>query len=398
MNWDVTRQEVKILLLTVFLALCGGLGLDIHLASLPYIMTSLATTKTIIQQSISVYILGAVSVLVYGPLSDKFGRKPLVLIGLAIFTIANFLIIAVKTATAFLILRFIQGIGAGVCFGLARTIAADVMQNERLAAIGSYFTLIISLSPLFAPVLGGYIQHLFNWQANFIVLACIVFSVFIAFCVFFDETHSDRDNTLNLKMLFKGYTQFLKHPLFMAAGLLGGIAVATNVIYVTLSPFIFQKEFTTTPIAFGWLTGLVGLSGVLTKIISPFFILRSTNHIIMKAGVWLLIISGIVLGVAKVTGNMGITLLLIGACTAMVSLNLVGVTSMAMALSPFNKTRGSAGAIYSAFQVLLSCFMGGFVAALPLPGTTTLAIIYTLLGILGLGLCRLLTQQVDDAG
>ena len=76
----------------------------------------------------------------------------------------------VQHIVPFLILRILQGVGSGVCWGLGRIIAADVMQGERLAATGSYFTLFLSLSPLLAPALGGYVQHWFGWQANFILL------------------------------------------------------------------------------------------------------------------------------------------------------------------------------------------------------------------------------------
>ena len=90
-SFMLTGREIKLLSLTILLAICGALGLDIHLASLPHIMLDLHTDKHSMQQSVTLYMLGAAfSVLIYGPLSDKLGRKPVVLFGLALFCITSF--------------------------------------------------------------------------------------------------------------------------------------------------------------------------------------------------------------------------------------------------------------------------------------------------------------------
>ncbi|MDX2346992.1 MAG: multidrug effflux MFS transporter [Legionella sp.] len=387
-SFGITGKEFKLLTLTILLALCGGLGLDIHLASLPHIMLELNTNKQSMQQSITFYMLGgAFSVLVYGPLSDKIGRKPVVFFGLILFCVTNFLMITVHSVQYFLILRLLQGVGSGVSWGLARIIAADVMQNERLAAIGSYFTLFLSLSPLFAPVLGGYIQHWFNWQANFIVLGVFISIVLISFIIFFEETNQHKDSAaFALKPLLRNYASFFKNRFFVGAVLLGGISLSINIIYITLSSFIFQEQFHTSPIMFGWLTAIVGVSGAVTKVISPVFILKSKNHKIMNAGIMLILTSGIFLLIPSAMSYMNIPLVLIGASIAMVALTLMGTTAMSMALSPFHDKRGSAGALFASFQLFLAFALSGLVAILPYSGTSVLAVIYTLLGLLGIAL------------
>ncbi|MDF1645831.1 MAG: multidrug effflux MFS transporter [Legionellaceae bacterium] len=380
-SFGITKKEFKLLSLTILLAICGAVGLDIHLASLPYIMRDLATDKQAMQQSISLYMLGsALSMLIYGPLSDKLGRKPVVIVGLILFCISSFATMTTKSVSVFLLLRLIQGIGSGVSWGLARIIAADVMQNERLAAIGSYFTLFLSLSPLLAPVLGGYIQHWFNWQANFIILGSIIFVVLVSFIVFFEETNLHlNEHAFKLKILLKNYASLFRHRLFVGALLLGGISLAVNIIYITLSSFIFQEQFKVSPIAFGWLTAIVGTASVLTKIISPFFMIKSKSHRIMRCGIILLWLSSFTLFIASLLDWMNIAIVLIAASIAMAALTLMGNISMSLALSPFHRQRGSAGALYGAFQLLFSFGVSAIAAGMSYSGTTVMTILYIVL-------------------
>ncbi|MDF1678069.1 MAG: Bcr/CflA family efflux MFS transporter [Legionellaceae bacterium] len=375
--------------------MCGALGLDIHLASLPYIMADLGTNKQAMQQSISLYMLGAaISMLIYGPLSDKAGRKPVILAGLALFCVSTIASAGAKSVSLFLWLRFIQGVGSGVSWGLARIIAADVMQNERLAAIGSYFTLFLSLSPLFAPVLGGYIQHWFGSRANFIVLNGVIFVVFMSFICFFEETNQSQvAHALRPLSVVKNYMSLLRHRLFVGALLLGGISLAVNIIYITLSSFIFQEQFHVSPTMFGWLTAIVGFASVVTKIISPFFIIKSKNDRVMLYGIFLLWGSGITLFIPDLFGFMSIPIVLIGASIAMAALILIGNIAMSMALSPFHDKRGSAGALYGSFQLLFSFGMSAVAAGISYSGTTILATLYILLAVFAVLLYKLFIVQ-----
>ena len=131
----MTRKEFKLLSLAILLSICGALGLDMYLASLPYIMSDLDTNRHAMQYSISVYMLGAaISILIYGPLSDKLGRKPVVIAGLFIFCIASLMTIFSKTVSVFLLLRLIQGFGSGVSLAskLYATLSYHFLRHDWL--------------------------------------------------------------------------------------------------------------------------------------------------------------------------------------------------------------------------------------------------------------------------
>ncbi len=381
----ITLREMKLFSLAILLALCGSLGLDINLASLPHIMVYMHTDKQHMQQSVTFFILGVgLSLLIYGPLSDKVGRKPVVIFGLCLACIASYLTVFAQHVTPFLELRFLQGIGSGVCWGVGRIIAADIMQGERLASVGSYFTLFISLSPLLAPALGGYIQQWFGWQANFILLGSIILLVLLLFLLFFEETNvHKRQEAFALRALAKNYLSFFHNRVFIGCVLLTGISMSATIVYTTISPFIFQQQFHTSAILFGWLTAVVGAAGIVSKLISPFFIVRLKKYKSLIMGISLLLFGGLFLSAFALMHLINIPIFLIGVSIAVFALVFIGSITMAMALSPFHDKRGSAGALFGSFQLLIAFAFSSIVASFPHPGTSLLAIAYVILGALG---------------
>lgn len=382
----VTKNEFKLLVITIAIAICGSLGVDIHLASLPHIMVYMHTTKQAMQQSVTLFILGVgLSILVYGPLSDKLGRRHVVIFGLCLACVASFAAAFTKTVEPFLALRFLQGVGSGVCWGLGRIIAADVMQGERLAAIGSYFTLFLSLSPLLAPALGGYIQHWFGWQANFVLLGVVILVVLLLVIFFLDETNKHkRPDAFSIIPLFKTYLSFFSNRLFVGCILLTGLAMSASLVYTTISSFIFQEQFHVSPIQFGWLTAIAASAGVIAKLISPLFILTLKNRRTLIMALSLLFLSGVFLTISNFLHLINIPVVLVGVGVAIFGLVFIGSITMAMALSPFHDKRGSAGALFGSFQLLISFAFSAIVACFPHYGTSILALSYLVLGVLGL--------------
>lgn len=389
-NERLTWTQIKTLAITICMAMCGMLGVDIHLASLPHIMKFMHTDPAHMQQSVSIFLLGmGVSMLFYGPMSDKYGRKPVVISGLSLASIASFLTIFSANIHSFLILRLLQGIGSGVCQGLGRTIFADVLQGERLATIGPYFVLVITLSPLLAPALGGYIQHYFGWQANFLVLGSVLLAVLLIYGFFCPETNQHRNRQLHfVKTLFQNYAFLLRNQLFIACTLISCVGMATYMAYVSTSAFVFQIDFHLSPIAYGWICAIASSGLILSRLISPVIQPRLRSNKMIQLGLYLILISGIWLTSIALFNKATAILTVAGIFLTLFGQAFIQTNTNARALSPFHDKRGSAGALYSAIPYLFAFASSSVIASLShhSHGINILSWSYILFAVIGLAI------------
>jgi DHA1 family 2-module integral membrane pump EmrD-like MFS transporter len=382
MSTPLTGQTIQSLIVLVALGVIGLLGVDIHLASLPHIMAFMHTNKAHMQQSVSLFLLGlGLSLLIYGPLPDNHGRKPIVLIGLSIAAISSFASCFTHHITPFLITRLIQGIGFGVCMGLGRTMVADLLSGEQLAAVGSYFGMFLALSPLFGPAIGGYVQHYYGWQANFMLLGALALFVMVIYSLFCPETnHHKQANAFHIKVLCKNYASLLKHPAFLASTCIAGMAVAATMVYATTSSFIFQDDFHLSPIQYGWICMAASLGMVVGKLITPLCIKHFTSHKTLFVGCMLTALAGLWIIIFNLHGHITLILTIIAISITLFAQAFIATGTMPRALGPFHDKRGSAGALFGSFQMLVafvaSAILGGYAHA----GVMALGISYVILG------------------
>ena len=155
------------MLLTALVAF-GAISTDLYLPSLPAIGAGFAADISQVQLTLSVFLVGfAVSQAVYGPLSDRFGRRPVLLGGLSIYLIASLACMTAPGIGSLIAWRFVQALGACTGVVLGRAIVRDVYGREGAARMLSYMGMAMALAPALGPILGGYLQVWFGWRANF---------------------------------------------------------------------------------------------------------------------------------------------------------------------------------------------------------------------------------------
>jgi DHA1 family bicyclomycin/chloramphenicol resistance-like MFS transporter len=245
---DSMVQDRRIFFLFVITAM-GSVALfatDIYLPALPAMATYFNCTPPEIQASFTVFLLGlAICQLVYGFLADKFGRKKITLIGLALFTFASLLCAYTTTLSEFLICRLLQSVGGGVGSVMSRAIIADRFNRTEAVKVFSTTFPIIGLSGAIAPWIGGYLTAYFGWRSTFYFISAFGFVVWLSVLFFLKESKKEKGEKGRIKQSFGnlfGYADVLRNLNFLGYALVICSAFSVFRCYSVESPFVFDSQ------------------------------------------------------------------------------------------------------------------------------------------------------------
>lgn len=297
----ISRTTPPHIITLVAAAALGPLAMNVFLPSLPGITDYFETTAATSQLSVSLY-LGAVALLqlVFGPLSDKFGRRPVILIAFCIMIIGTLVCIFATTIEWFLTGRIIQA-SASAGLVLSRAIARDITKGTDAAVLIAYITMGMSLAPMIGPLIGGYLDEFYGWQSSFYLT--LGFAIFALSLAYFDLGETNKQKQNSLKEQIEAYPELLRSRRFWGyavtamfssgaffAFLGGGSLLADRVYGLTPSQYGFYFMF----ISLGYLLGNL-VSGRITKRIGINLMMFSGNIIVglgLSASI-LLILAGV---------------------------------------------------------------------------------------------------------
>ncbi len=176
---EARRTPWRLLALLIAMAGVGSLSLNILVPAIPGLATKFAADPATVQLAVSLYLMGlATAQLVFGPLSDRFGRRPVVLAGLALATIASTAAIFAASIASLVSARIAQSLGASTGQSIGRAIIRDLYDREHAASMIGLVTSVVVLMPMVAPLIGGILDTLFGWEAIFVFAALVSFTVF----------------------------------------------------------------------------------------------------------------------------------------------------------------------------------------------------------------------------
>jgi Bcr/CflA subfamily drug resistance transporter len=241
-----------------------GQSIDIYLPSMPSMVTALATSAATIQLTITIGLIGyGATALIYGPMSDHFGRRIIALIGLGIFVAGSILCVAATNIYLLLIGRALQGVGFASASGVAAPAVCDVYTGQDLVKAFSYIGMTMAVMPVVAPVLGGYLQHYFNWHAPFVFLLVYSVLVFTLFFKWFPETNKrTRQNSIHPWHIVKNYISIMGHSRYLGFAFCSVFIFSGEISYVITAPFLLQTKLGVSAVQNGWLI-LVTVAGFL---------------------------------------------------------------------------------------------------------------------------------------
>ncbi|MEM9582580.1 MAG: multidrug effflux MFS transporter [Pseudomonadota bacterium] len=220
----------------VLLAGLSALAMSVFLPSLPAMTAEFETSYAVMQLSVSLYLAcTAVVQLLVGPISDKYGRRPVTLAALSIFVIASIGCMSATSAAMFLIFRMLQAIAA-VTMALSRAIVRDIVSQEESASMIGYVTMGMSLVPMFAPAIGGLLDTAFGWRATFFVMAAC--GLALALLCYADQGETNRSGGMSFKDQIADYPELFLSRRFWGYALAAAFSSGAFFAFLGGAPYV----------------------------------------------------------------------------------------------------------------------------------------------------------------
>ncbi len=387
------RPERLILVLGA-LAAFGPMSVDMYLPSLPDIAAEFAAPTSSVQLTLSAFFLGfAAGQLVYGPLSDRFGRRPVLLAGIGLYVLTS-AACALSAGIGFMIAaRGLQALGGGAGTVVSRAIVRDLFAADRAAQVMSLMMLVMSVAPLVAPLLGGQLLYWLGWRAIFWVLAAFGAACLLAVARAIPETNPpQRRHPLPLAAVRGAYLRVLRHRQASGSILVGSLALAGMFAYISGTPFIYIEIFHVPPQLYGLLFGLniVGMMG--GAYLNSRLVTRLGSAFLLSLGTGIVCGAGLLLLALAWTGTGGLLGIVVPLFFYVGALNLISANAIARTLQHFPHTAGTAAALFGAAQFTLGAVAGTLVGQLHNGTAVPMAAVIAACGVLSLAVERLLSR------
>ncbi len=368
---------IAMVLLILLIGISVTFYSDMYVPTLPAITVAFNTTPTYVQLSITLYLFAvALSQLVYGPLSDRFGRRRVLFTGLIISLVGSVLCVKATSVGDLIVGRLIQGSGIGTCLCLVRAISRDAFEGTRLAKVASYLSMGSSVAATLAPVVGGYFAGWFGWHANFEFLFGFSVGMLLLTWLFLPETLQAQDkDAMRPRHLVQGYLQLFSNKTFMCYVICTSMASAGIISYFTISPYVMQYILGMTMVEYSWLAIFITAVIFSGRLLNVFLLSYFSLEKIVGAGVIFMCLGGVIMLVVGLFVPTSVAAIMIPMLIFCFGASFVTCNGMAGALNPIKKKNGSAGAIFGGVQIMGSFVLSGIAALMHNNSEVTMGII-----------------------
>lgn len=377
---DISQDHgLRILLILSLLMAFASISTDLYLPAMPVMAQALHVSGGTLEFTVTGYLIGfSAGQLFWGPISDRFGRKLPVAIGLILFIIGSAGCAMATDGSQIILWRIVQALGACANVVLARAMVRDLYQGRKAAQKMSTLMTIMAIAPLAGPTLGGQILRFGSWQAIFWSLVLIAVITLISLSMLPETLPQQQRSPASLSRIIKRYGSFFREGRFLGYTATGAFFYAGTFAYIAASPFAYITYYHVSPQLYGLLfaAGIVGM--MVSAQLNAKLLQRYDTKTMMLAGASVSACAGLIL-VVNTWANWGGLPLMIFACLLFVAATgLVLANSVAGALDCFPDASGSASALVGAMQygcaMLGSAMVAYFANGTPLPLGWALAI------------------------
>jgi len=343
----------------------GPLAIDMYLPALPGIARELGVPIAAVQVSLASYFAGmSIGQILYGPLSDRLGRKPILSLGLVIFVGASLACAFTTSVTQLVVFRFLQALGGCAPLVVPRAVVRDYFDGREAVRMLSMLILVMMLGPILAPFVGGQLLIRFGWRSMFFVLAGYGFVwLVLAAWLLPESLRPDQRRRESVAAIVATYGRILSDRVYLGWVLSGALVFAGLLAYISGSSFVYIELFDVAPERFGLYFGANAIGLMIASQVNRFLAGRVAAAAVVRVVLPFAVASGAALLVDAATGFGGFAGILIPLFCFIICHGFVGPNTTALAMSPYGAVAGSASALMGTLQFVLGAASGSLVSA-----------------------------------
>ncbi|CAI3155837.1 Bicyclomycin resistance protein [Acinetobacter calcoaceticus] len=399
MSEQTAQRQYSIgwIMLLALLTALGPLSIDMYLPALPQMAHDFGVSTQMVANTLPAYFFGlAVGQLVYGPLSDRIGRKKPLYFGLALYAVASLFCVLATNEWGLIAARILQALGGCVGVVMARAAIRDRLDVQGSAQAFSSMMIVMGLAPILAPMIGAWILIWFPWQAIFIALSIVGAICWLCVHFFFKETLAiDKRLKLSPYQVVTLYGAIFKDASFRLPMFAGCLTGAALFCYISSAPAVFMDQYGLNQQEFAYAFGLNAFGIMLMSSLNKHLTSRVEITKRLKAGSLVQVTGAIIVFIAGLIPAAPLWLVMLGLFLAISGIGLTGPNAMALAMSKQGARAGTASAIMGSMQFACGLLGGVLLNFLIWSASLNMGVMMVLFTLSGFVVVLKAAQQVE---
>ncbi len=387
------RLNYSLIIILLLSVTATQISADIYTPSFPTIAHYFVVPISKVQLTLFIHSLGiSIGGLVYGPFSDRYGRKAILIISLTIAFIGSLVCLFSKSIEFMFIGRLIQGFGFGYT-GVIRAILRDIEDNPiRLARLVSVLGVTYALFAIFGPIVGGYIEHYAFWRLDFLFLV-VYAGLILSFYIFKFKNTNKPLSEFKLGLICQTFFEICTHRQFVFYNIISALTFAGTMAYITKAAYLLEIRLHLLPVQFGYTYILFVVMGILGNFINMWIVARRSRTSILKISSIMIMISGAVLLISGYYNLVSLWLILSMVGVYAFFSSFIYGNAMAGAMHSFKDKAGTAGGVFSFIQNGGAALGSALISIVPSDNQTSLGGLLFFFSLIELWLIRLIIND-----
>ena len=386
MNTYKKQTNFYLILILGLLSAIGPLSIDMYLPAFPSIAKGLNTTVASVMLSLSSFFIGiSIGQLLYGPLLERYGRKIPLYFGLSLYAISSLACATAMSVETLILFRFFQALGGCVGMVASRAMVRDLFDVKDNAKVFSTLMLVIAISPIIAPSLGGLISTYIGWRYIFVMLIMVIASIIGGvYYLLPDSKGPDPNYSLKPAAILSSFANIIKHPQFVRFTFSGAIASAGLYAFISGSPYVFLEIFKVTEQHYGWAFAFVASGLIGSSQLNSILLKRFNSEQIIKMALYFQSCIALALAATALLSFNELYLIIILIFLYLCCQGFIFPNASALSMAPFGHNAGNASALMGFIQMSLGALMSAMVSifhngtTLPMMGVMAFCAVFAL--------------------